>query len=883
MGWLRRLRNSCSGSNGTFDEEARFHLEQRTDEYVRRGMSADDARRTARRRFGSLALAGDRTADVNRFRAIDDFGRDIAYGIRMLRRSPGFSLLAVLCLTLGIGANAAVFSWIEGILLRPFPLVADQGRLFAVISTNRGGSSEDIGMSWPDWRDLQRISTLVDAFIAERITGTTLSAGDRAERAPGSIVGANYFDALGVHPILGRGFLAGEDAGRNAHPVTVISHQVWKARFHGDPQVIGRTQMLNGLPFTIVGVAPDGFYGTFVGYAFQFWVPASMQPQFSAGVYQLEDRAARWIEGFVRLKPGVTIAQAQAELSAAMSRLEAAYPETNRGRGIRLLPLWRTPFNGAAAMLPALAVALGVVLAVLLIACANVGNLLLVRAFARQQEMTIRLSIGAGRRRLVKQLLTEGLILSVIAGVGGLVTAIWLRDALVMLTPPRNGITLRFAGDLDWRVLVISAAVCLASTLVFGLIPAVVTSDIDLADALRGQSGSVAGSRRAAWMRSALVVVQIALSFVLLVGAGLLIKSFQAMRTVSPGFTTDGVLTTSIDAFTAGYDEKRARILQDELIERVRAIAGVESAALSATTPFSYASVPSAPIAVDGYDPPPDRQPTADYNMVGPDYFRTLGIPIVSGRTFSAADDLGAERVAIVDQSMAEQFWRGADPVGSRLQVQGEWLRIVGLARPIKTRDMWDASKPYFYVPLRQHPTPVFALHIRTRLGAGVIRPALVREMHALDSNIAPAEIITMREQVERTTASQRVALTMLTVFGGLALVLAAIGLYGVMAATVAQSARHIALRVALGATASHVLGLVIRTACAVTVVGIVIGAVCAFQTTRLMGYLLYEVDPRDPAVFAVALAVIALAAAAACIVPALRATRTDPLQALRG
>ena len=883
MGWMRRLRGSLSDSSKTVDEEAKFHLERRTADYLARGMSDDDARRAANKRFGSVAFARERTADVDRFRWIENFRRDLAYGLRTLRRSPGFSLLAILCLTLGIGANAAVFSWIEGILLRPFPLVADQARLVAVISTNRGGSSEDIGMSWPDWLDLQRRSTLVDAFIAEKITGTTLSAGDRAERAPGSIVAANYFDALGVHPALGRGFLAGEDVGRNAHPVTVISHQVWADRFHSDPQVVGRTQMLNGLPFTIVGVAPEGFYGTFVGYAFQFWVPASMQPQFSAGEYSLEDRAARWIEGFVRLKPGVTIGQAQAELSAVMARLEAEHPATNRGRGIRLLPLWQTPFNGAAAMLPALGVALGVVLVVLLIACANVGNLLLVRAFARQQEMTIRLAIGAGRRRLVQQLLTEGLILSLIAGGGGLLTAIWMRDALAILTPPRNGVTLRFAGDLDWRVLVLSAGVCLASTLVFGLIPAVVTSDVNLAEALRGQSGSVAGSRRAAWTRSTLVVVQIALSFVLLVGAGLLVKSFQAMRTVSPGFTTDGVLTTSVDAFTAGYDARRARIFQDELIERVRAVAGVQSAALSATTPFSYASIPSAPIAVDGYDPPADRQPIADYNMVGPEYFTTLGIPIVSGRAFTAADDQDAERVAIVDESMATQFWRGGDPVGSRLQVKGVWLRVVGVARPIKTRDPWDAAKPYFYVPLRQNPIAVVGLHIRTPLGVSAIRPALVREIHALDSNIAPGEIITMREQIERTTASHRVALTMLMVFGGLALVLAAIGLYGVMAATVAQSARQIALRIALGADASHVLRLVIGTAGTVTGVGIVIGVACALQTTRLMGYLLYEVDPRDPAVFAVALAVITLAAAAACTVPALRATRTDPLQALRG
>lgn len=360
----------------------------------------------ALKRFGSAALAKERAQDVDMFRWIHDIGRDSRYAFRMLRRSPGFSLLAILCLTLGIGANAAVFSWIEGILLRPYPLVVDQDRLFAVTGTNRGAPGHT-DVSWPDWLDLQRNSTLVEAFIGEKITSTTLSIGDRAERASGSMVSANYFEAIGVRPMLGRGFEAGEDAGRNAHPVTVISYQMWQDRFRGDPAIIGKTQVLSGLPHTIVGVTPKGFYGTFVGYAFQFWVPVSMQSQFDAGVYKLEDRGARWIEGYVRLKPGVTIEQAQAEMSSIATRLEANYPDTNRGRGVRLFPLWQTPFNNAGALLPTLGIALVVVLSVLLIACANVGNLLLVRAFARQQEMTIRLSVGAGRGRLVKQLMTE--------------------------------------------------------------------------------------------------------------------------------------------------------------------------------------------------------------------------------------------------------------------------------------------------------------------------------------------------------------------------------------------------------------------------------------------------------------------------------------------
>jgi macrolide transport system ATP-binding/permease protein len=855
------------------DEELEAHV----GEAVAAGRDPGEARRA----FGSHLRYREESRDLRVIVWLADLLQDLRFGGRMLLRSPGFSALAILCLTLGIGANAAVFSWIEGILLRPYPLVVGQDRLVAVTGTNRGEPGHT-DVSWPDWLELQRNSTLVEAFIAEKITGTTLSVGDRAERASGSIVSANYFDAIGVHPMLGRGFDPGEDTGRNAHPVTVISYQMWQERFHGDPDIIGKTQALAGLPHTIVGVAPKGFFGTFVGYAFQFWVPASMQTQFDAGVYKLEDRSARWIEGYVRLKPGVSIQQAQTELSAVAVRLEQDFPDTNRGRGIRLFPLWQTPFNNAGALLPTLGIALVVVVSVLLIACANVGNLLLVRAFARHQEMTIRLSVGAGRGRLVKQLVTEGLILSVVAAAGGVIVATWLRNALALLTPARGGVLLRLPGELDWRVLAMSATVGMAATLLFALVPAVLTSNIDLAGALRSEAGGVVGSHRRAWIRSTLVLIQVSLSFVLLVGAALLIQSMQAIRHASPGFSAKGVLTTSVDLFTAGYDPARARVFQDELIDRLQALGGVESAAFSRMTPFSYRSYSSASIAVDGYEAPVDQQPTVEYNEVGPGYLATVGIPLVSGREFTRADSETGPLTAVVDETMAAQFWRGADPVGRRVQVKGRWMQIVGVARAAKYHNLLETPQPFFYVPLRQHFSASAALQIRTAQGPGAIAPALVREIHALDGNVAPGELITMREQVDRTTASQRIAVTILVAFGGLALILAAVGLYGVMAATVSQSTRELALRMALGANASDVLRLVMGKGLALTAIGVALGGLAAFQTTRLMGYLLYNVSPRDPTAFAAASLVVVVAALVACVVPAWRAIRTDPIQALR-
>src|SRR5882724_8338715 len=519
------------------DAELPSHLEMAVELNLRKGMSAEEARREAYREFGGIEQTKELYRDQRGLPMIETTLQDLRFGFRMLRRSPGFSVLAILCLTLGIGANAAVFSWVEGILFRPYPAVTHQERLLALGGT-APREARGTPISWPDFLDLQRSCTLFDAFFVTKITGTTLSVGDRAEVTTGSIVSANYFEAIGVHPILGRGFEPGEDTGRNAHPVTVISYQLWKGRFKGDPQIIGKTQRLSGTRHTIVGVAPEGFYGTFVGWAMQFWVPASMEETFEAGGYKLEDRGARWIEAYVRLKPGVTPEQAQQEISAAAKRLEADYPDTNRGRGIKLWPLWQTPFNNAGTLLPTLEIMLVVVVFVLLITCANVGNLLLVKSFARRHEMTVRLAIGAGRGRLLKQLLTEGLILSAFGAAGGLLVAHWCRHALVLLFPARAGVAMHLPGEIDWRVLVLSAGVYLLATLVMGLVPATHSGKVDLAAALKSESGGVVGGRGTAWVRSGLVLVQVSLSFVLLVGAGLLLQSLQKIRTASPGFST---------------------------------------------------------------------------------------------------------------------------------------------------------------------------------------------------------------------------------------------------------------------------------------------------------------------------------------------------------
>jgi predicted permease len=820
----------------------------------------------------------------------ENFLQDLRFGFRMLLRNPGFSILAVLCLTVGIGANAAVFSWIEGVLFRPFPAVAHQDRMVAIAGTQPRGDKGSVGfgstdVSWPDFLDFRRSCTLMDWFIVDRITGSTISIGERAERVAGSVVSSNYFDALEIHPILGRGFQSDEDWGRNGHPVTVISYWLWKERLHSDPDIIGKKQLLNGVPHTIVGVAPPGFYGTFVGYPMQFWVPVSMQEKFTGGSYQLEDRGETWIEGFARLKPGVSIEQAQSELSTVAKRLENEYAETNRGRGVKIFPLWKTPFNQAGALAPTLGISLVAVFFVLLIACANVSSLLLVRSLARQHEMTVRLAIGCRRGRLLRQLLTEGLILSVLSSVSGLVVAYFCRNLLVIFFPLSSVIATNLSGQMDWRVLGFSAGVCLVSTLIFALVPALQTTNLDIAGALKAESGTSSGSRAKSRLRSTMVLVQVSLSFILLVGGALLMQSLQRLRTADPGFSADRVVATGFDLVGAGYDPERSKLFRQELLERAQAMPGVESAVWEKSRPFSYVGYLSAPIVVDGYEPRSDEQPRVEYNPVGPGYFATMGIPILSGREFTRSDNETTYPAVIVNQLMVQKYWHGVDPVGKRVQLGGQSMLVVGVAKDSKYSSFVEFPQPFLYVCAGQVPLVNADLVIRTSQSSGTVSSELLREVRSLDSGLGMGEVVPMREHMNRTAlASQQIVVALLTIFAAMALSLAAVGLYGVMSYSVSQSKREIGLRMALGAGASHLFRVVMSHGLALSFGGIVLGSISAFALTRFIaiGSLLYEVNPLDPGAFVLASLVMILISVAACLLPAWKASRTNPVQALR-
>src|SRR6266567_161917 len=778
--------------------------------------------------------------------------QDLRYGVRMLLKQPGFTLIAVAAPAISIGANTTFNAIMgQGVKLNLFSVVIGLGAaisllpvsiallacffparralsvdpMIALRATTRGVPGHN-GISYPDFVDLEKDSTLFESFIIDRITGTTLSVGDRAERASVGIVSANYFGALGVRPILGRGFRPEEETGRNAHPVTVIAYRTWKDRYNFDPNIIGRTQSMNGVQHTIVGVAPERFHGTFIGYSFSFWVPTSMQEAFDTTGYKLEDRGARWIEGYAILKPGVSRQQAQAELNSISQRLEKDFPDTNRGHENQLVPLWKTPFNGAGNMSSTLAITMAVVFLVLLIACANASNLLLARSLSRRHEMTMRLALGAGRGRLVRQLVTEGLLLSVIAAVGGIAVAYWCRNALVLAFPPAlPGMVIDYPGQIDWRVLAVSAGICIATTLLFALVPAIRASDVDLSNALKAEAGGVLGGSSRSQLRSALVLVQVSLSFILLAGTGLLLQSLIKMRNASPGFNTNTV-SSVVDLFSAGYKLDNAKIFHTQLLDRARTLPGVESAALTRVIPFSYNVFSSAPIEIDGYQPPPNEQPTVEYVEVTEDYFTTLGIPIVSGREFMRTDNENMPPVAIINETMAAKYWPGKNPVGQRLKSKDRWLQIVGITKNSNYRSKTETPVPFFYVPLRQNFRVQNNLLIRTPETPGAMMKTIAREVHALDSNLAPLITERLQDQIDEISYSQRLAVTLVALFGAMALFLAAIGLYAVMSYCVSQGTRELGLRMALGAGVTDLLRLVMSRGLFLTAGGVMLGAV---------------------------------------------------------
>jgi putative ABC transport system permease protein len=805
---------------------------------------------------------------------VDTFRQDIRYAFRRLLKSPGFTLVAVVTLALGIGANSAIFSVVHGVLLKPLPY-PDPDRLVAIYHVS--DVSPRAPMSGPNFTDVRRHNTTLEGTAAVDRTRVVLTGDGEPVRLDGARVSAGLFDVLGVRPHVGRTFLAEEnEPGRT--DVAILEYRFWQQRFGGDPTVVGRTIQLDGVPTEVVGVMPHGF--SFPA-GRQVWMPLAYTPGLLT-----EQRGAWYLTVVGRAKSGVPLERVRAEVETIGAQLAAQYPDSNDGLGFSSASLHETMVGG---IRQAVLVLLGAVGLVLLIACANVANLLLARAAAREAEMAVRTALGAGRGRLVRQLLTESVILGLAGGGLGLLLAVWGVDLLKSLQPA--GIPRLDSIGVDSQVMWFTATLAVLTGIVFGLVPAWQASSTALAGTLKEGGRGTLSTRGGARMRGALVVAEMALAVMLLAGSGLLIRSFTKLAAVDPGFEVSDALTFEITLPNTRYEADSRRIaFFDELMPKLRAIPGVASAAGVMALPLSGSSFIIS-FEVEGRPPvPPRQQPAMQIRVATGSYFETMGIPLVRGRLFTDQDRAGAPPVVLLTEAAARQFFPGEEPLGKHIRLG--WGRaddvfgggeVVGIIGNIKESGLAEADPPQLYMPYAQWPVQGMAVVLKTAVPPRSIAEAARATVYAVDPALPVANVRTLQDIVDVSISQPRFYMTLLSVFAGVALVLAAIGIFGVLSYAVAQRTREIGIRMALGAQERTVVGLVVRQAMLLVFGGLVVGLAAAVLLSRtLVASLLFSTSPRDPLTFAAVAGVLTLVALVASYVPARRATRVDPIVALR-
>lgn len=812
--------------------------------------------------------------------------QDVRHGFRMLVKAPIFTAAVVVTLGLGIGANAAVFSIVNTLLLRPLP-VADPFNLY-VLSVTHQDNEQPHQVSYADYLDYRKERDVFSDLAAYTIDFAGLSAENRADRIAVAYVTGNFFPMLGLGAGLGRTILTSEGTTFGADPIIVLGSSYWKKRFNGDASVVGKRVLVNGRPFIVAGVVPENFHGVYALVEFDAYMPFGMM--FPEATYRelIERRDNHELLVLGRLKPGVTRSQAQARLDVVARQLEQQYPATNKTVRARLLPehLARPEPSGADTNPLVAGVFLLLVSLVLLVACVNVVNLLMVRATVRHRELAVRAALGASRSRLVRQMLTESLLLAAAGGILGAILGRWLSALLSGIKLPAD-LPIRFELVFDWRVFSYIAVVALGTGLIVGLIPAWRASRADLNEVLREGGRSMAEGGRRQRMRSALVVAQVAVSLVLLVAAGLFVRSVQRAQSVDLGFDPRHVLNLSMDVSQQGLDEARGKAFYRELESRVRALPGVESVSYAYSVPFGYYNSSEYVESEDHPVPKDQRRPSAAFNMVGPEYFRTLKVPLVRGRDFNGQDDERARPVAIVNEFMAERFWPGQDPIGKRFHMQGadtRWLEVVGVSRTGKYRYIFEDPGLYFFVPMAQHYRTQRVLHVRTAGPPETLAPAAQKEIRALSPDLPVFDVRSMEHMLEGPNGF--FLLQMGALFGGglgvLGLLLALVGIYGVVSYAAAQRTQEIGVRMALGAQRGDILQLVVGHGLRLVAVGLTVGLAASFGLSRLLANLLFGISSTDPATFASVPLILGAMAVVASYLPALRATRIDPSVALR-
>ena len=810
---------------------------------------------------------------------METFWRNLQYSLRTLRKRPGFTLTVVITLALGIGANATIFTWIKAVLLEPLPGIEQPERLVEVWGATRNNSA--LSLSYLDYLDYRDRNVVFSGLAAHQVQPLNLGRGGKPERVWGAVVSGNYFNVLGVKALIGRTFLPEEDRTPNSHPVAVIGYGLWQRDFGADPKVIGRTITLNEHDFTIIGVTPKEFGSPFAGIALDAWTPVMMKDYVALPHFSLTDRGSRWLMVMGRLKPGVTVVQAQANIAAIARQLERTYRQTNDQMGAAVYLLSQSPFSLKRSMQSALAVLMAAVAIVLLIACANIANLLLARAASRRKEIAVRLALGSTRWRMLGQMLTESFVLASCGAAVGLTLAFWTARSLPAFLPP-YGIQVSFDTRPDVVVLAFTLGLTVITTVLFGLAPALQASKPDLVAALKDNAAALGQGQRKFPLQHALVISQMALSTVALISAGLFVRSLREAYEADPGFDPHRVLLASFDPFLSGHDDNHGREFYRRLIERVRTLPGVQLVTLARRLPLTLSGIAFANVVIDGYTPAKDEDMHLNYETVGPDYFRTMRIPLVQGRDFDERDNEHARGVVIINETMARRYWTGGDALGRRIKLDKSWLQIVGIAKDVKNRTLNEALQPFLYVPFLQDYRSNMILVARTVIEPKTMFHAVRAETAALDPKIPMFDAKTFEEHIGLSLFLQRMAATILSIFGLLALSLAAVGVYGVMAYAVSQRTRELGIRISIGASRSDVLKLILGQGLTLSVVGLIGGLVTALVVTRFSAHLLYGVSSADPVTFTVIALLLLGVAVVSGYFPARRATRIDPVVALR-
>ena len=807
---------------------------------------------------------------------------DIRYSLRVFAKAPGFAALAILTLALGIGANTTIFSWINSTLLNPVPGLTRPSEVVSLTLSKPG--ENPFPFTYPDLEAMRDGQQSFTGIAACSFAQMSLTGKSKPERIWGMVASANYFDVLGVRPILGRAFLPEADEKPGGTPEAVISFRLWQTHFGANPNVVGQTIKINQHPYTIVGVTPAAFQGSQTGVRTEIWVPIMMEEQMNSNGDLLHDHHQFWLLGFGRLKPGVRLEQAQEEMTLRLKPEVKNYPEEHRGHdSVTLYPLWRNPFGlnqFLATLLPALMAIAGLVL---LLACVNVANLMLVRSIGRRREVAIRMSLGGSRWRLVQQLLVESVMLALAGGAVALLITLWTQGALLKFLPVTQDLPLALSIAADRTLLLAALVISLLTGVIFGILPALRASAVAPVVVLKEEAGTVSGGLRRARLASALVVAQISLSLLLLICAGLCIRSFLRAQQVNPGFNSHNVLIASYDLFTAGYSQASGTQFDRQLVAKLEALPGIQSVALTDRVPLGFGGG-STSVKPEGYVSQSNESMETQAALITPNYFRTMQIPIVKGRDFRLLDGKNSQRVVIVSEAFANRYWPNQEPLGKQLNsdLTHEWFTVVGVARDSKVIGLNEKPRPFVYLSLYQVYRATMIITARVAGDPLTFSKTVEESTHELNPDLVLFDVTTLELRNQFASFPVRVAGTFVGAFGLLALALAAVGIYGVTAYTTRQRTHEIGIRMTLGASGGDVLRLVLGHGLRLMLAGVGLGLVLSFVMTRFLSSLLLGVTSRDALTFASMTLLLCAVALFACLLPSLWAMRVDPVVALR-